>query len=481
MSVGIVGYGAYLPRYRLKREEIGKFWKTRGRGENCISQPDEDIYTMAVESALNAVSHSGLSDLSKLGMVYLGVGSSPCLENSPIGILTDCLDLSKETDLCDFTTSTRASFAGLKCCIDAINAGRKENGLVIAAECRQTSLGSPMELYAGCGAAGFVLGKEGVIAEIEETYTMNDVFYDRWSVPSEPHLKEYEPRFTQGYGYHDHIVKTVKAFLSRTSTKLVDFDHVAIHQFDVRNMKRLEKSLGLKPDKVESSNIFDEIGDLGAASAFMKLCAVLDKAKAGERILTVGYGGGICDVISLKVTSELEKKTGQLRNVEEYVKNKEYMDYGDVLRRRDELRPDQKPFKLGVPPTSPSLWRDGESVRSLKGAKCEGCGYVNYPPTLRKICIKCGGVNFKETKLSKKGKVHTFCFNVYLPDPMVGPLPVIIGDLDDGNRFRAFGTEFGLGKCKVGMDVELVIRRLISEDGVGVYSYCFRSARFNEK
>ena len=480
MGVGIVGYGVYLPKYRLKREEIGRFWKTRGSGENCIRQPDEDIYTMAVESALNAVFHSGLTDLSKLGVVYLGVGSSPCLENTPIGILADCLDLSKEIDLCDFTSSTRASFAGLKCCIDAINAGRKENGLVIAAECRQASLGSPMELYAGCGAAGFVLGKEGVIAEIEETFTVSDVFYDRWSFPSEPNLKEYEPRYTQAYGYHDHVIKAVKTFLSRTSVRLDDFDHVAIHQFDTRNMKKLEKSLGLKPNKLESSNIFDEIGDLGAASTFMKLCAVLDKANPGERILTVGYGGGICDIISLKVTSEIEKRKKRLRKVEEYVKTKDYIDYDEVLRRTAELRADQKPFKLGVPPTSPSLWRDGESIRRLKGAQCKKCGYVNYPPTLRKICIKCGGVDFKETKLSTKGKIHTFCVNVYLPNPMLGPLPIIIGDLDDGNRFRAHGTEFVPGKCNVGMNVELVIRRLIAEDGVGIYGYCFRPTRFDE-
>jgi len=481
MRVGIVGYGVYLPKYRLKREEIGSFWKTRGRGENCISQPDEDIYTMAVESALNAVSHSGLTDLSKLGMVYLGVGSSPCLENTPIGILADCLDLSKEIDLCDFTSSTRASFAGLKCCVDAINSGRKEDGLVIASECRKASLGSPMELYGGCGAAGLVLGKEGVIAEIEEMFTLSGVFYDRWSTPAEPSLKEYEPRFTQSYGYHDHIVKAVKAFLSRTGLSLDDFDHAAIHQFDTRNMKKLEKSLGLKPDRLESSNIFEEMGDVGAASAFIKLCAILDKANAGERILVVGYGAGICDVISLKVTSEIEKKRGNLRRVEEYLKAKDYIAYNDVLRRRDELRTDKKPFNLGVPPTSPSLWRDGESVRRLKGAKCKGCGYVNYPPSLRKICVKCGGVDFEETKLPTKGKVYTFCFNVYLPDPMVGPQPVIIGNLDDGNRFRAFGTEFALGKCDVGMDIELVIRKIIGENGVSIYGYCFKPVRFNKK
>ena len=43
MLAGIVGYGVYIPKYRIMREIIGKAWSTGGRGENSIVLPDNQI------------------------------------------------------------------------------------------------------------------------------------------------------------------------------------------------------------------------------------------------------------------------------------------------------------------------------------------------------------------------------------------------------------------------------------------------------
>ena len=61
MNVGIVSYGAYVPRYRITPEEIGKVWgadgKAMGKGLmiNCksVPAPDEDTITISVEAARN--------------------------------------------------------------------------------------------------------------------------------------------------------------------------------------------------------------------------------------------------------------------------------------------------------------------------------------------------------------------------------------------------------------------------------------------
>lgn len=332
-------------------------------------------------------------------------------------------------------------------------------------------------MYAGAGAAGFMLGRQGIIAEIERIATYGDLFYDRWSTTENPRLKEYEPRFTQKYGYQKHVVGAIQSFLAEGAEKMSEFEHVAISQFDERNMHQAVRTLKIQQEQLKHSNIFNAVGDLGAASAFLKMCAILDEAKPGDRILLTSYGGGMAEVMNLKVTDEINRKNNT-KSVNDYIGSKDYISYSEVLKRKRHIKKEADPQKLGVPPTSPLLWRDGAAIRRLKGARCTDCGYVNFPVTLRKICIRCGNTTFEETTLKRRGKVHTYCFNIYLPEPMIGPQAVVVGDLDDGNRFRALGTEFEMGKCKIDMEIELVLRNIISENGVGIYGYCFRPLRF---
>ena len=61
--VGIITYGAYIPRYRIKVEEITRVWGanaadiTGGLGvfEKSVPDLDEDAATIAVEAARNAL------------------------------------------------------------------------------------------------------------------------------------------------------------------------------------------------------------------------------------------------------------------------------------------------------------------------------------------------------------------------------------------------------------------------------------------
>ncbi|NJM40810.1 MAG: hydroxymethylglutaryl-CoA synthase, partial [Anaerolineae bacterium] len=61
-SVGIVGYGAYVPRYRLISQEVSELW-TDGNAtspvrEKSVPGLDEDVTTMSIEAARNALSRS---------------------------------------------------------------------------------------------------------------------------------------------------------------------------------------------------------------------------------------------------------------------------------------------------------------------------------------------------------------------------------------------------------------------------------------
>ncbi len=63
---GIVGYGVYIPSYRIKVEEIARVWgddpQAISRGlviqEKSVPAPDEDTATISVEAARNALKKS---------------------------------------------------------------------------------------------------------------------------------------------------------------------------------------------------------------------------------------------------------------------------------------------------------------------------------------------------------------------------------------------------------------------------------------
>ena len=68
-KVGIIGYGAYIPRNRIKVEEIAKIWGADApsykRGlmlrEKSVPSPDQDTITMSVEASRNALKRCGVN------------------------------------------------------------------------------------------------------------------------------------------------------------------------------------------------------------------------------------------------------------------------------------------------------------------------------------------------------------------------------------------------------------------------------------
>ena len=63
-DVGIVGYGAYVPRYRLPAAEVRRVWKDSSGGlpikEKAVAGLDEDTITMSIEASRNALARAGI-------------------------------------------------------------------------------------------------------------------------------------------------------------------------------------------------------------------------------------------------------------------------------------------------------------------------------------------------------------------------------------------------------------------------------------
>ncbi len=477
MAPGIVGYGVYIPRYRIKREEIAKTWGGRGKGENAVLNQNEDVVTMAIEASFNALEHAGLNDAKEVDAIYLSTDSSPNIEHSSIGIIAQTLGARDDIDVMDFTTSPRAGVAALKACVDAVESGRIKYGLVIGSDYRPASPGSNMEMFFGGGAAAFIVGGKDTVADLECAHVYSSNFRDNWRGQGDTYVKDYEPRFTRQYGYSDHIFNSTQGLLSKTGLTVDQFQHVVFQQPDARLPAGIAKRLKVTPDQMKLGSIFQDIGDTGAGCLFIGLSSIFDRAVPGDKVLAVSYGSGTSDALYFSIREPIEEARDRSKTYDSYVASKAYIDYPRYLRGKGALTKDEKPAELGVSPLSPLMWRAGSELYRLIGAKCLNCGYVNFPPSQRKICIRCGNTQFEEVMLERRGKVHTFCVNYYMPPGFESPLPIIIADLDDGVRHRALGTEIPPEDVKIDMSVELVLRKLASEDNVNLYGNVFRPIR----
>src|SRR4026208_625721 len=78
--VGIIGYGAYVPRYRLPAKEVARVWTGKTGGlpikEKAVPGLDEDVITMSIEAARNAMLRAQI-DPTELRAVWVGSESHP--------------------------------------------------------------------------------------------------------------------------------------------------------------------------------------------------------------------------------------------------------------------------------------------------------------------------------------------------------------------------------------------------------------------
>src|SRR3989442_12126888 len=84
MKAGIVSYGGYIPRYRIRPKDIGVVWgadgEAMGRGLNIraksVPGPDEDVITISVEAARACTAKVDI-DPTEIGAIYVGSESHP--------------------------------------------------------------------------------------------------------------------------------------------------------------------------------------------------------------------------------------------------------------------------------------------------------------------------------------------------------------------------------------------------------------------
>lgn len=338
--VGIVGYGAYLPRYRIKRDEYVKAWNiflVKGINEKTIPGFDEDAVTMGVEAALSALKCSGLN-ASDIDAVFWASTSAPYTLKMVAPTIGLALGVRSDIHTDDFAHSEKAGIAALIVAADYVSTGKGKYAMVVASDVLQGPPGNIPETEhgVGCGAAAFIVGEEGVIAELEGTSSVSSEFMDRWRTGAETDVIQAldNARFAQDYGYLWHVTEAAKKLMEKLGKSVKDFNHVVFQQPNGEWPLLAAGKLGFQPPLTQKGMVVQNTGDTGVASVPLGLVAVLDTAKLGERILAASYGGAsACDAVSLLVAEPIEEKRAS-PSLAQLTERKLYLTYTEYAKQR---------------------------------------------------------------------------------------------------------------------------------------------------
>lgn len=338
-SVGIVGYGAYLPYWRIKTGEMAKHWQVEERTKNlgikqkAVASKDEDCLTMAVEASLIALKRAAIS-AKKIGAVFVGSESHPYAVKPTGTILAQILGLEGEYFCADLEFACKAATTGLQIVAAMIEAGIIDYGLVVGTDKAQAKPGDALEYTAAAGAASFILGKkkEEFAAQLINTYSFSTDTPDFWRRQG-CQFPSHTGRFTGEPGYFYHLQTCLSNFLKKTAKKPKFFDYVVFHMPNAKFPLKVAKKFGFSPAQLNPGFLVPEIGNPYSASSPLGLVSVLDQAKSGQNILLVSYGSGAgSDAFWWQTKSGLKKKQKKTKVLKEYLDQYQQTDYLSYLR-----------------------------------------------------------------------------------------------------------------------------------------------------
>jgi hydroxymethylglutaryl-CoA synthase len=460
--VGITSIAAYVPVYRLKRDDIAHMWGVRSLGgEKAVAKHDEDSLTMAVAATLGC-----LKQVPQVDGVLFASTTSPYEEKQAATIIAAATDLARETRTADYTDSLRAATIAMNSAIDAVQSGAARNVLIAAADCRMGQGKSEFEQLLGDAAAALTIGNSDPIANIEGSYSLFNELLDVWRPEGEAFTRSWEARFILAEGYMNTMQGLVSGIMEKYKLTPADFDRVVLSGPDQRSHASLAKRLGFDPKTQLQETLYDSIGNSGAAALPLMLATALKQAKPGDRILVAIYGDG-GDAFILRVTENIskiqqKKKTEQLPEKKIYISYSQYLNWRDMLPIEQIRRPEPRT------PSITCLWRERRSILAFYGNKCKQCGTVQYPP--QRICVNCQAKDYAEDyKLSdKKGNIFTYSID-YLTSSKDPPAIIAAVDFEGGGRVMCEVTDCEPGNAEIGMPVEMCFRKLSKRDGINNY------------
>lgn len=311
--IGIVGYGSYIPSYRITVDELAQQWgkdpDTIKNGllvkEKTVPGLDEDTITISIQAAKYAVQRARINP-QEIGAVYIGSESHPYAVKPSGTVLIDALGIGPDVHVADYEFACKAGTEAMYVAYSHVKAGNMKYALGIGADTSQGAPGDALEFTASAGGSAFIMGTEKVVAEIEHTYSYTSDTGDFWRREGRMYPK-HGGRFTGEPAYFRHVLSAGKRILEISGLKAEDFAYAIFHMPNGKFPQRAGKTLGFTKEQMEPGWVVPWMGNTYSGSSPTGLSATLDVAQAGDRILLVSFGSGAgSDAFIFKVTDEID-------------------------------------------------------------------------------------------------------------------------------------------------------------------------------
>jgi len=340
--VGITGYGAYIPQYRLPAAEIARVWGGSDEGlpikEKSVPGLDEDTVTMSVEAARNALKRASINP-EELRAVWVGSESHPYAVKPSSTIVAEAIGATVHIQAADMEFACKAGSEAMVMAMGLVGSGMADYALAIGADTAQAKPGDALEFTAAAGAAAFIIGPaENALAEIISAYSFVTDTPDVWRRAYQRY-PEHGQRFTGEPAYFKHIFTAAQTMMEESGTQASDYTYTVFHQPNAKFPQRVAKQLGFTSEQIKTGLLSPVIGNTYAGASPIGLTAILDAAKPGDRILMVSYGSGAgSDALDLRVTDEIKDRRGLALATQDYISRRVEIDYATYTRFRGILQ-----------------------------------------------------------------------------------------------------------------------------------------------
>jgi len=336
-DVGIVGYGAYVPRYRLPATEIARMWVGGGSGtpvtEKSVPGLDEDVVTMSIEAARNALARAGDLDPALIRAVWAGSESHPYAVKPTSTIVAEAIGATPHTQAGDWEFACKAGTEALQAAIGFVGSGMARYALIIGMDTAQARPGDALEYTAAAGGAAYLLGPAAeALAVFEGSFSYVTDTPDFWR-RAHQHYPSHGGRFTGEPAYFKHSIGAAKGLMGALGMEPGDYTYAVFHQPNVKFPQSVAKQLGFSREQIATGLLAGEIGNTYAGSSLIGMTAVLDVAQPGDRVLWVSYGSGAgSDAFALRVTEAVLERQRRAPMTRDYIARRREIDYGTYVR-----------------------------------------------------------------------------------------------------------------------------------------------------
>jgi len=344
LPYGIVSYGVYIPKYRIRVNEIARVWGDKDNiaqslrvFEKSVPDMDEDAVTIAVEAARNAVMRAQI-DPCRIGAIYTGSESHPYAVKPTGTIVGEAICTSSTFTAADFEFACKAGTAAVQACLGLVSSNLIDLGMAIGTDVSQGAPGDMLEYTAAAGGAAYIIGSKDLAAEIEGMYSFTTDTPDFWRREGMPY-PEHGGRFTGEPAYFKHVTSAACGLMEKLKTKPEDYDYAVFHQPNGKFPVRAARMLGFSQEQIDPGLVVPMIGNTYSGSCLIGLAATLDVAEPGERIFVTSFGSGAgSDAFSIRVTDLIDDIRCGAPTVRDYIAKAKYLDYAVYAKHKSKLK-----------------------------------------------------------------------------------------------------------------------------------------------